>query len=233
MMRRFGLGLSVLVLLLAGCIKVDQTLTLNADGSGRLALRYGMSEQTLAQLKAMEQLAAQGGEGLSMEQDTPFEFDPEQVREDFAADKPDGVELVDVSSEVVDGWKYIDLEVAFDDIRALKRTELFEDSELAIEPLANGDYRIMQRSGDEDLSGDAAGQELMQQMAQLLAGFRIAQTLIVPGDIIETNAPEVDGRTATWVFDIEQDPNVIQTLNETDLSLTFSGDGVELPAVAP
>jgi len=73
MTRGLGLGLVLGALLaLTGCIKVDQTLTLNADGTGTLALRYGMSEQTLAQLKAMEQMAAQAEEGLRVEQETPF-----------------------------------------------------------------------------------------------------------------------------------------------------------------
>ena len=234
MMRRLGLGLVLLVgLVLTGCIKVDQTLTLNADGSGTLALRYGMPEQTLAQLKAMEQMAAQSDETLSMRQETPFDFDPDQVRADFEADKPDGVELTALTSEVVDGWKFIDLTVTFEDIRALKRTELFEDSQLAIERLGDGSYRITQAGGGEDVSGDAAGQQLMQQMTAMLAGLRIAQTIVVPGDIINTNATAVDGRSASWVFDIAEDPNVINTLNETDLTLTFAGDGVTLPTVAP
>lgn len=234
-MRGLGLGLVLsAVLALTGCIKVDQTLTLNADGSGTLALRYGMSEQMLAQLKAMEQMAAQAEDGLEVEQETPFELDPEQVRADFEADKPDGVELTALRSEVVDGWKYIDLTVTFEDIRALKRTELFEDSQLGIERLNNGNFRITQRGGgDDEMSGDAAGQQLMQQMTAMLAGFRIAQTIVVPGDILDTNATVVDGRSAAWVFDIAEDPNVLRTLNDTDLVVTFAGDGVKLPPITP
>jgi hypothetical protein len=229
-----GLGLVLCtVLALTGCIKVDQTLTLNADGSGTLALRYGMSEQTLAQLKAMEQMAAQAQDGLEVEQETPFEFDPDQVRADFEADKPAGVELTALSSEVVDGWKFIDLTVSFDDIRALKRTELFQDSELGIERLNNGNYRITQRGGDDEMAGDGAGEQLMQQMTAMLAGFRIAQTVVVPGDILDTNATVVDGRRAAWVFDIAEDPNVLATLNATDLTLTFDGEGVKLPVISP
>jgi hypothetical protein len=219
--------------MLAGCIQVDQTLTLEADGSGTLAIRYGMAEETLAQLRAMEQMSAQGGDGLSMEQKTPFDFDPEQVRAELEADKPAGVELTSLSSEVVNGWKFIDLELAFDDVRALKRTDLFKDSRLAITPTRDGNFRVTQRGGSTDLSGDAAGRQLMPQMTAMLAGFRIAQTIVVPGEIIETNATRVDGRRASWVFDIAQDPNVMQTLADTDLELLVDGDGVKLPLVSP
>lgn len=235
-MRRWGWVLVLgAMLALAGCIKVDQTLTLNADGSGTLAMRYGMPEQAIAQLQAIQQMAAQGGEGLEVQQEAPFDFEPEQVRADFEASKPEGVELTALSSEVVDGWKYIDLTLAFDDIGALKRTEMFEKSNLSIEPTPDGNYRITQRGGgDTELpGGEAADAQLMQQMAAMLAGFRIAQTVVVPGDIIETNAPQVDGRRASWVFDIAQDPNVIQTIADTNLELVFDGDGVALPTLAP
>jgi hypothetical protein len=227
------LVVGVLLLALAGCIRVDQTLTLNADGSGTLAMRYGMSEQTIAQLKAMEQLGAQGGQGPGMAQEQPFEFEPAEVRKAFEADKPAGVELTALSSEVVDGWKYIDLTVTFDDVRALKRTELFEDSKLAIERVGGGNYRLTQRGAGDVSAPGASEQQLMQQMSAMLTGFRIAQTLVVPGDIVDTNATAVDGRRATWVFDIAQDPDVINTLAQTDLELVFAGDGVQLPVVSP
>lgn len=234
-MRRMATVLVLGALLaLAGCIKVDQTLTLSPDGSGTLEMRYGMSEQTLAQLQAMEQMSAQGGQGMSVQPEQPFRFDEAEVREAFEADKPAGVELTALSSEVVDGWKYIDLTVAFDDLRALKRTELFEDSALTITRMGGGDYRLTQRGGGDEMSAPGASeQQLMQQMSAMLAGFRIAQTIVAPGEIIESNADAVNGRRATWVFDIVDDPNVISTLAQTNLELVFDGDGVELPTIAP
>lgn len=222
------------LLVLAGCIKVDQTLTLNPDGSGTLEMRYGMSEQTLAQLQAMQQMSAQGGQGMSMQPEQPFRFDEAEVREAFDADKPAGVELTALSSEVVDGWKYIDLTVSFEDVRALKRTELFEDSALTITRMGGGDYRLTQRGGGNEVSAPGASeQQLMQQMSAMLAGFRIAQTVVAPGEIIESNADVVDGRRATWVFDIAEDPSVISSLAQTNLELVFEGDGVELPTIEP
>lgn len=237
MTRHWGWVLALLaVLALTGCFKVDQTLTLNADGSGTLAMRYGMAEQTIAQLQAMQRMTAQGGDdgGVKVQEEAPLDFDPEQVRADFEADKPDGVELTSVTSEVVDGWQYIDLTISFDDIRALKRTELFKNSKLAIVHREDGNYLITQRGGDSDLAGgDAPNAQVMQQMMPMMAGFHIAQTIVVPGDIISTNAPQVDGRRASWVFDIAQDPNVIQTMAGANLELVFDGNGVQLPGVVP
>ena len=60
---------------------------------------------------------------------------------------------------------------------------------------------------------------------------RVANAVVVPGEIIETNATSVDGNRAAWVFDIEQDPDVIAKLQNTDLRVVFSGDGVALPGL--
>jgi len=225
-------GLGLLLLLITGCIRVDQTLSLNADGSGRLDMRYGMAEQTIAQLEAMEQMSQGLGEGIEMQQQSPFEFDEEAVREQFEADKPAGVELVSVSSEVVDGWKYIDLTLEFDDLRALKKTELFQDSQLSISREDNGNYVLEQKSaGGEDVqTGDP---RMQQQMAAMFAGLRIANSVVVPGEVIETNATAVNGNRVSWVFDIDKDPDVIAKLQDTDLRVVFAGDGIKLPTIVP
>lgn len=233
-MRHWGWGLALLALLtLAGCVKLDQTLTLNADGSGTLTMRYGMSEQSLAQLRAMEQMGAQSGAALSLGRQT-FQFDPDQLRAELDRHRSAGVELKAVSSEVVDGWRYVDLEVDFEDIRALKRTELFQGSTLTIVPVGQNNYRItLPGGGNAAFSGDAAGRRLVGQMPEMLAGLRIVQTISVPGDIVESNAPLVDARRASWVFDLDEDPGVVDTLAQTTMELTFNRRGVTLPTVVP
>jgi hypothetical protein len=233
--RRWGwLLVSSALLALAGCIKLDQTLTLNADGSGSLRLRYGMSEDTIAQWEAMEQMAVLSGQRSPPKRHMPLDFDLGQVRAELDAHRTAGVGLTTLSSEVVEGWRFIDLEVAFEDVRALKRVRLFKGSRLAIRPMGRDDYRITQEGGaSARLWDDAAGRQLLEQIPGMLAGLRVVQTLVVPGDIIATNAPRVEGRRATWVFDIEADPDVMNTLTDTDLALTFEGRGLRLPTLSP
>ena len=223
----------------AGCVKVDQTLTLEQDGSGTLAIRYGMAEQTIAQLEAMEQMSRSMGESVEVEDQGPFDFDEDKVRADFAADKPDGVELVSVSSELLDGWKYMNIELRFDDLAALKQTELFEDSRLTLTRNEDGNYLLSQGTGSDVGGGEAPGDDLggeegaamMQQMAAMFAGMRIAMTVVVPGEIITTNATEVSGQTASWVFDVDEDPTVLTRLDDMDLEVVFAGKGLSLAPV--
>jgi len=231
------------VLALAGCIKVDQTVSINPDGSGTLDMVYGMSEQTIAQLEAMEQMAAsmkQEGMEVEAESDSPLDFDEAEVRKKFAEKKPEGVQLLDVSSESRDGWKYMNVKLAFDDLESLKNTEFFEDNELTITKNAEGNYVLVQKLGSEEMgmpAGPQAGSEgaqgmddkAMQAMATMLSGLRIAMTVAVPGEVIETNATQVEGNRASWVYDIDKDPQVLSKLGgKEELRLVFSGEGLDL-----
>ncbi|MCG6859815.1 MAG: hypothetical protein LJE70_00780 [Chromatiaceae bacterium] len=250
--------LVVAVMALSGCIKVDQTMRIKPDGSGTLDMVYGMSEQTIAQLEAMKQMATgmqQEGMEVKVESDSPFEFDEAVVRKKFADKKLEGVELLDVSSRSKDGWKFMELKLAFDDLESLKKTDLFEDSGLSITKNAEGNYVLEQKLGSNDMgmsgaqagsagepaggaageqtSGSAGGQgmdaQMMEGMAAMFAGLRVAMTVMVPGKIIESNATKVDGNRASWIFDIEEDPQVLSKLqSKGQMRLVFSGEGLNL-----
>lgn len=232
------IGVALLATMLSGCLKIDQTLTLAKDGSGTLDLRYGMSEQSIAQIEAMEQLSkSMGGTGgdvsVEQENDSPFDFDEARVRKGFEQDNPEGVELVSLSSEVVDGWKYIQIALRFDDLEALRRTDLFEDSDLSITEDADGNYVLTQVAGADGSGVGGEGVDMdpamMQQMAAIFAGMRIATNVIVPGRVIESNATSVEGNRASWVFDVDKDPSVLSKLGNLDMRLVFSGEDVDLP----
>jgi len=243
------------VLLLSGCIKVDQTLTIEPNGSGTLDMEYGMSEQTVAQLEAMKQMSeGMSQEGVEVESKSSLEFDEEEIRNDFADKNLQGVKLLDVSSESRDGWKYMKVKLAFDNLDALKKTEFFEDSDLTLTKNADGNYVLAQKLGSEEMGmpgpeastgagtseGSAAaggeasgapdmGAQMMQGMAAMFAGLRIAMTVVVPGEIIESNATQVEGNRASWVYDIDKDPQVLTKLGGQDkMRIVFSGKDLEL-----
>lgn len=225
------------LLVTAGCIKVDQTLTLGRDGSGTVDIRYGMAEQTIAQLEAMQQMGKSLGDSVEVEQEeSPFDFDEAKLRQRFEEEKPDGVELLSVASEVVDGWKYMTVKLRFDDLAALKQTGFFADSGMSLTQDGNGNYVLTQRNGNGGGAMGSPGQEdmnpeMMQQMAAMFAGMRIATSVVVPTSIVETNATEVSGQTASWVFDVDKDPSVLGKLDSMDLRVVFAGDGLKLDAV--
>lgn len=232
------LAVLVIALLASGCVKVEQTLTLDKDGSGTLDMRYGMSEQTIAQLEAMEQMAETMGQepGGDPAGETPFDFDEAQVREEFEANRPDGVELLSLNSETVDGWKYMNMQLAFDDMAALRETAFFSDGELTLTKNAEGNYVLSQSTGaasamPETPIGEGEGAEaaMMQQMAGMFAGMRIVTNVVAPTAVLDSNASEVDGRRASWIFDVDEDPTVLAKLQQMDLRMVFDGKGVDIP----
>ncbi|MBK1617839.1 hypothetical protein CKO42_05085 [Lamprobacter modestohalophilus] len=219
-----------------GCIKVDQTLTLNKDGSGTLNMRYGMSEQAIAQVEAMEKMGEamqeSGGEALDMDAERPFDldFDEAKVREEFEAEGLEGVELASVKSESVDGWRFMEMKLTFDNLTALKQTDYFDGSELSLSKDAEGNYVLTQRSTDNGDDGDdeEMDPQMLKQMAAMFAGMRIANRVIVPTEIIETNATDIDGRSASWVYDIEKDPTILSQIQNFNMRVVFSSEGTSI-----
>jgi hypothetical protein len=219
-----------------GCVKVDQTLTLNPDGSGTLDLEYGMSEQAIAQIESMQQMGQamqeSGGEAVDFKSDMPFDigFKEEQVREEFEAQGLEGVELVSANAVNRDGWRYMKLEIAFDNLAALKQTDYFDDSELSLTQDAEGNYVLTQRSeGGSPNETDDMDPQMLKQMAAMFAGMEISNHFVVPTEIIETNATQLDGRTASWVYDIGADPTVLTQLQNFDMRVVFSSNGASIP----
>lgn len=245
MRRLHWLVVATLVLALTGCIKLDQTMTLEKDGSGTLDIRYGMSEQAIAQIEMMEQMSQSMGENagaeVEMDADTPFDFDfdADQVREDFESQGLKGVELVSASSETAEGWRYMELKVKFDSLAALTETDFFDDNQMSLTKDTEGNYVLSQRSGDEETANDQTAEDaqmqeqMLKQMSAMFAGMHIANRVVVPSEIVETNATEVNGRTAAWVYDIDEDPSIMTELENLSMRVVFSSEGVSIDELQP
>ena len=240
-------GLKVLLALLlvasVGCIKVDQNLTINKDGSGTMAVRYGMAEQTIVQMEAMSEMTKNMPQMEGVEEpkdENPFDFNEETIREQFKELEENGVELESVESETEDGWKYMNIKFSFKDLNALAKTDFFKGSSLSLTKNDDGNYVLVQNSGDMtgmNPGGDAEmdpemEKMMLQQMAPMFAGMRIAMTINAPGKIIETNASEKEGdNSASWIYDVDKDPDCILDMQKSDVRIVFDGEGVELPEI--
>jgi len=49
-------------------------------------------------------------------------------------------------------------------------------------------------------------EKMMERMAAMFAGLRVAMSFVVPGEIIESNAMQVEGKRASWIYDIRLVP---------------------------
>ncbi len=222
------LGL-VAILALAGCIKMDQDITLNKDGSGNVKFMYGMSEQTVNQMKAMAAMGAEEGE--EPETDDLFEFEEGKVKEKFAELQDQGITLKSARTETKGGWKYMYVDFDFADVSRLNGTEVMGDSPFSIVKNDDGNYVISTKMGGDELGMGDADPEQMKMMMPMMAGMRMAFKITTPNKIISTTAPVKSSNSAQWVFDIDSDPDSILNIGKTKMEIVFDGTGVTIPEI--
>jgi hypothetical protein len=235
-LTRLAWGLSLV--LLYGCIKVDETLTVAPDGSGTLEMVYGMSEQTIAQMEAMRRMAQQmslpkgsaeqSGRGSA---DTGLEFDPEALRQEFKRHESQGVHLESAATEIRNGWRFTHIKVHFELLQGLLDTGIYKERNLSLVKRPDGNYMLAltERHGRDKHTRTAGKAQMEQVVATMLAGFHVATTVIVPGDILETNAHHHVGRSATWEYDINKDKAAFIRMGEEHPYLIFDGRDLNLP----
>ena len=238
------LALGVIVLTLAGCLKVSQTLTLNRDGSGTLDVRYRVGESSLTRTGNEQRMPGRRGGDEAI-------GDPRaaRVRDEFERHKPEGIKLASIAMERVDGWDYVHLEILFDDLRALRRTSVFRDAQLLVSRDAAGNYVLLQREGDPAgaraetlgplalVTGDGGSESRVRAEdathSPALVGVKIVNAVVVPTPIVDSNATVVDGNRATWVLSDGSGLAAPMDGGSGELRIVFSADGVHLPDMLP
>lgn len=208
--------------LLSGCVQVEQTLSLDANGGGTLAIQYGMEKTVVADLEARARAEAEAsGEPSPM----PFSFDEEKIREDFKEYEPLGIILEEARSWEEDDHKYIRLQIRFSSLAALTKTEFFSDRNLKLKRVAADAFEFRQVSTPTE----PMPAESRDMMRELMAGFRAKLTVEVPGRALDSNADEKEDRRVSWIFDLAQDSNALARAQQMDFWVRFSADGLALP----
>lgn len=228
--RGLALAAASALALATGCLRVDQDLVLNADGTGRLHVRYGMKQETLRQIEASAPSASDAG-GASATKSPFLRFDEKQVREDFKVYARDGVTLASFRAEEKEGWRYVDLDMRFASLPGLLKTEFLSDRRLTLGRNAAGDYVLEQHPDNphvpEKHAEDQAAQDMLREV---MKGFRATMTVTAPGEVIDSNGTAT-GRVVSWVFDLEQDPQAMAKAQKLSMRVVFKGTGLQLPAV--
>jgi hypothetical protein len=196
-MRQLYLSaLAAAVFAAAGCVQAEQEFTLKADGAAELKFSYAMSEQTIAQIEAMQKnnpdAKAQGG----------LPFDEKAIRETFEKQKTAGVELKSLKVESKDGTRRINLEASCKDLVAAgKAAGGNKPSGMSLVKNAEGNY-VMTIGGGQlggMGGGDVPEEQKKQQQAMaktMMAGLKVVVKVNLPADIVESNGK--DGMRVTF-----------------------------------
>lgn len=219
---------------LTGCVKVDQTLILEEDGSGTVDLTYGMSEESISEWQDVARNMLDSSSADSSSPVMPFDFSDEDVRNDFKEFEHDGVTLRSLKTEARDGWKFRRMVIDFKNLAALAKAGFLGDRDISLMKDPQGNYIFTQQVGREgNLPPELAaftGISANSLFSGMMQGFKAMIRVKTPGRIIETNAPEKSERQAEWMFDLERDPEALQKVQEASLRIVFEGKGLDIPA---
>lgn len=221
----------------AGCLKLEPTLTLNADGSGLLHLRYEMSATAVRQLNLAGGIVrrldiASGRTEPAAAVTTFLPLDERQIGDMFAPFEERGVRLINLHVEKRREWHVVALEVRFANLADLMQLPIFSSCGRSLTRTRAGSYQLAFKAPattpgvtPPDL-GDKAG---LQQLQPLLGGLKVAVTINVPADILETDAPRKTRRMAAWEFDFDRNPAALDALNRKTFNVVFTSAGAALP----
>jgi hypothetical protein len=106
----------VLFPVLGGCLEMDQTVMLSADGSGKQTMRMGIKETTLTEIERASAAAELGGAA-----NPKAVFDKELVGRELAAA---GLVLADHTNKQDAGRRVVELSATFPDFATLQKSPL-------------------------------------------------------------------------------------------------------------
>ncbi|HEX2360898.1 MAG TPA: hypothetical protein VHI11_02380 [Jiangellaceae bacterium] len=169
-----ALSVAVLVVALAGCLRVDMALEITENDTID-------GEVILATSDELVELSGQDPEELV-----------EQLEADVVSDAPEGVTQEPYQAEGFQGTRLILDDVALD--------EFNPSDEETLSIRHEGDEYVV--TGVLDASGADEFGQLTPDDQQLLEDFAdsmdVRLAITFPGDVIEQRNGEVDGRTVTW-----------------------------------
>lgn len=238
-MKTARLTLILLLPLLAGCIQIDETLSLESDGSGTIDLKYVIPEQTVNQIGGMLTLAGQLAEAA----DKPSPYDEhdylvlllspseERIMELAGRYEAAGIMLQEVAVKSRDAAREVTISLAFRNLAALYEADFFKEQGFRLDKLPSGNYRLgrFTEGSTEAANVDMNDPATVRMLTPLLGGFDATITMKVPGRILKTNTTRRDSRQAVWQFDFNRDPKAFRAFYNQDIAVIFEGTGLNLP----
>jgi len=240
--------LAVSLLMGGGCMKIHTDTTIEKDGSGTATLYFSMAKEVA---EAMEELSDMPNSQMDEAPPSPTAITKDEVEKAAAQYGVKVKKFEKFTDADRDGFE---MELAFEHLQDLSYVlaGVMGGGEDALCLFSTGDGNFLLTSTKLDLpdepdeefeveaeadaaaSPDDMSQEdmqksmaVMQKMMAHMSDLDILMKITVPGDVIESNAPQVDGRTSIWKVDSS---NMMEQQGELEPMITFSGKGVKIKA---
>lgn len=231
-----------MMLAISGCLKVDQTLTLEKNGSGNLEILYSIPEQTVTQMKSMFKLRDQMdtvlGQTSPQTKEDEFErtfFDPseEQIKRLVKKYEKFGITVDMLKVETRNAARNVSLKLVFADLGQVAKADFFPRHGFSLFRNNDNTYTFS-RSPDNDetiLKPNEITPESAGLLTPVLSGFRVSLKVNTPGKILESNASRKTLYNAAWIFEFDKDPNAVELLQNLSMKIVFDGKGSKIPEV--
>lgn len=237
-------SVALLAVLTSGCMQMHMNSTIAKDGSGTMDVTLSLS-QVLSE--SMEDLKS-----LNVEQDMDqvgflLEGDKDQLQERI---KGHGVKIKKFEKSMVKGRETVQLALEFKDIEgmsyAMREISQDEGGGLAIIDNGDGTFTLKPHQYDWPAIAQEEEAEITTEMPQMdpaqmgkqmevmgklmssLSELDISMKITVPGDIVSSNAPTVEGRTSIWTVN---QANMMSGGGDMEPNIVFSAKGLKLKAI--
>ena len=246
-MKRFILCTAMLALafLATGCIQAKWDTVIEKDGSGTMEMTMSLSKvltESMDDLKAMNQDDEMDG------LDELLDADKGELEKKL---KPYGVKVTKFENKIVDGRKTVEVSYEFKDLEGLSRAMGSmggggDGEGLAVFDNGDGTYTLGTYdygwpAEEEDEEEEAAEKspemdpemmgkqmEIMGKLMGAMAELDVSMTLVVPGDIVETNAPQQEGRKSIWTINSS---NMMTMDQDMTPHVTFKASGLKMKTI--
>jgi hypothetical protein len=223
-----------------GCLKMDQTVTINPDATVDYRLDYSVSEEAITRFRAMVTLRTQL-ESMGKASPAPTESDyvsallnPDDaaIRRAIESYSGQGITLERLKLENRNAWRTLQVKVKITDLAKASQTAFFRQHGFTLSRTGADGYLLTRapESGTEPVPELTDPNEI-KQITPLLSGFRMNLTVNVPGRITQSNAGAASGSTAQYAFDFDKDPNALAHLQNQSVRIAFQAPDVQLPEI--
>ena len=240
--------LVALAALMTGCVQMHMNTEIKKDGSGTMDMTMSLSAVVT------EAMAEMGSDG--MDDDLAgigelMEIDEKELNNSV---KAHDVKVKKFEKSMVEGRETLHVVFEFKDLEglsyALSEVMGEGDGGLAILDIGDGQYALRpyeynwpdkaeveeeEEETDVELNADDMDPEKMQkQMAMMgklmgaMGELEVSMIITVPGDIISSNAPVVEGKTSTWTIN---SGNMMTAGGDMEPNIVFSSKGLKLKAL--
>lgn len=243
MHSRFASRLATLlagcVLLVApGCMKGNENMVLNKDGSGTTTMKVVVDTGKMNEIMEMFKGMMSGGEGMGegespMKKEMEDKMSADELKKKLEGKK--GVELISATpiDDAEKKLKGFEAKVKFASLEDFFRAGLDESIDVRLEDLGGGAWRLTRKNvmpgqGDSDeVPEEAAGQmEMVKGMLEpYVADLEMVVTIALPGTVTETNGTKNEaGTSVTWKMGFED----MLDAKKRQQVVTFKAEGLTL-----